>query len=90
MGTIKENQVLIKEQQKTVIQNQSKIEKLENSLSVIRSNQDLIRKNTIDIEKLQKVRLEIDTRIFDQLNDIRKDLNQIQGYLRAIEKREKI
>ena len=83
MSTIKENQVLIKEQQKHVLGNAQRIAKLEESLRAIASNQELIRKNTVDIEKLQKVRLEIDTRIFDQLNDIKKDLNQIQGYLKA-------
>lgn len=81
MSTIKENQLLIKEQQKTIITNGARIDRVEDSISIIRSNQELIRKNTNDIEKLQKVRLDIDTRIFDQLNTIKKDLNQIQGYL---------
>ena len=82
MTRIERNQVLIQQTQKTLLRNRK-------DLDSIQSNQALIKKNTVDIERLQKIRLDIDTRIFDQLNDIKKEMNEMTGYLRGLESRKK-
>lgn len=49
--------------------------------SKVLDNRSLIKTNQEEIRRMSEIRLQMDMRIFDQLNDIKIKIGKIEGYL---------